>query len=150
MRTIHDPEKSVNATPRARGAGFTLIELMITVVVVAILASIALPSYQSYLVRASRQAAQGDLLELAALQEKIYLNSNAYASSVSAAYTGQSSGGLGRNPATTRDAKYNLAIITDGQSFTITATPVIGGAQAGDGNLSILSDGKRVWGSGTW
>ena len=66
--------------------GFSLIELMITVAIVAILASIAFPSYQSYTIRSSRSAVQSELLQLAGLQEKIFLNSNSYAVSVTAVY----------------------------------------------------------------
>ena len=52
------------------GKGFTLIELMIAMAVVGILTAVAWPSYQNYVIRSSRQAAQTELLQLANLQEK--------------------------------------------------------------------------------
>ncbi len=55
--------------------GFTLIELMITVAVVAILSAIAYPSYQEYVLRSRRVEAQSLLGEAAARQERAqYLN----------------------------------------------------------------------------
>lgn len=130
--------------------GFTLIELMITVVVVSILAAVSYPSYTQYVVRASRQAAQTQLVQLANLEEKIYLNSNAYAASVTAAYDGTSAGGLGSTGLTV-DSKYTITVSpAAGQSFTLTATPVAGSSQAGDGNITLSSTGAKTWGSTTW
>ena len=50
--------------------GFTLIELMITILVVAILASIAIPSYRQYVIRANRTAAQATMMEIATRQQQ--------------------------------------------------------------------------------
>jgi type IV pilus assembly protein PilE len=138
------------ANPRARG--FTLVELMVTVVVIAILAAIGYPSYIQYVVRASRQAAQVELTQMASLQEKIYLNSNAYAGSITAGYDGTSSGGLGNTTGTSKDGKYTYSILPAGanQAYTITATPVPTGAQANDGTITISSTGAKTWGSATW
>ena len=54
--------------------GFTLLELMITVLIVAILAAIAYPSYQSYLARAYRSEAYTALNQWANLQEQYFLD----------------------------------------------------------------------------
>ena len=58
--------------------GFTLIELMITVVIVAILAAIALPSYQNYIKRANIKAAQTDLVALSLVFENYYQRNLSY------------------------------------------------------------------------
>ena len=133
-----------------RRRGFTLIELMIAVALVAILAAVALPSYREYIKRSSRGAAQSELVELAAVQEKIFLNSNAYASSVTTAYSGSSTGGLGATTGRSRDSRYSFSTTVNGASFTLIATPVSGSTQTGDGNLSIDAQGQRTWGSKTW
>ena len=137
-------------TVRPGQRGFTLIDLMIAVAIVAILTRIALPAYQAYIVRASRQAAQSELVALANAQEKIFLNSNAYTASVTGAYTGQSSGGLGVTSGKTKDTRYTFSVAATATTFTLTATPVTGTPQAGDGNLTINEQNVRVWGSKTW
>ena len=142
-----------------RSGGFSLIELMAAVVIIGILAAIAIPSYQNHMVKASRAAAQTELLDLASLQEKIYLNSNCYTSSVTMAYNGTSAinncsavpvvttGGLSNTTGLTNDRKYTLAITTSGtqQTYTITATPVAGTTQAGNGCLTVQENSLRQW-----
>lgn len=59
--------------------GMTLIELMTVIVVVAILGSIAVSSYRSYLIRTHRTEARMALLRLQAAQEKFFLQNNRYA-----------------------------------------------------------------------
>lgn len=148
-----------------RSGGFSLIELMIAVVIVGILAAIAVPSYQSHTIKASRAAAQTELLELASLQEKIYLNSNAYTPNVTGSYNGSAAanntaaiGGLSRPASTTAgcgltaDSKYTLClnITAPSQTYTITAAPVSGQSQAGDGSITISENGQRLWGAVAW
>ena len=136
---------------RRRTAGFTLIELMMVVALVGILAAIALPNYSGYVVRSSRNAAQAELLELSAVQERIFLNSGQYTSSVSAGYTGLAAGGLGIASGRTKDARYTLGVTLSGtQFFTLTATPVSGTSQAGDGNITMTSAGARQWNGKSW
>lgn len=137
---------------RPNAQGFTLIEMMIVVAIVAILAAIALPSYQEHLVRSARVQAQAELLELSSLQEKIFLNSNAYCASVTAAYNATSAGGLGRTSGQTNDGRYDLSldITTPSQTYVLTATPLSSNSQADDGIISISESGQRIWGTTTW
>jgi len=59
--------------------GFTLIELMIAVAIIGILASIALPAYQQYVLRANRADAQAILMESAQFMERYFTTNNSYA-----------------------------------------------------------------------
>lgn len=132
--------------------GFTLIEVMITVAIVGILAAVAVPSYQQHIIRSARVQAQTELLDLAILQEKIFLNSNAYTANVTTNYTGQAAGGLGRTSGKSNDGRYDLTVAlgTGGQSFVLTATPDAAGPQRNDGVLSIAETGKKLWGAVSW
>ncbi|VXB45491.1 Pilus assembly protein PilE [Luteimonas sp. 9C] len=68
-------------TPTARSRfarGFTLIELMVVVAVVAILASIALPSYQDSVRKSRRAQAKADMVELAQRFERFHTVNNTY------------------------------------------------------------------------
>ena len=112
---------------RQRVRGITLLELMIVVVIVGILAAIAYPSYQEYVLRSHRADAQADLLELAQWLERRYTVNNQYSGTLPFNQTPRSGA-----------ARYNLTVtFPNNQSFTLTATPA--GAQAGDtcGTMTI-------------
>jgi type IV pilus assembly protein PilE len=74
--------KARSRATSARSRGFTLIELMITLAIVAILAALAYPSYSAYVVRSNRAAAEGYLLELSNLQQRYLLDKRGYAASM--------------------------------------------------------------------
>ena len=58
--------------------GITLLELMIVVVIVSILAAVAYPNYRQFAARAKRNEAKAMLLEVAAAQERFYLQNSQY------------------------------------------------------------------------
>ena len=58
--------------------GFTLIELMIVIVILAIIASIAIPSYSNYVKKAHIKAAQSDLVALSLVLENTYQRTLSY------------------------------------------------------------------------
>lgn len=72
------------AMPRLRRAGFTLIELMITIVVVAVLAAIAYPSYVQYVRRGKIVEALGELATLRVKLEQYYQDHRDYGSTAAA------------------------------------------------------------------
>jgi type IV pilus assembly protein PilE len=116
-----------------KSGGFTLIELMIVVVVVAILTTIALPSYQQYIRKANRSVAQQYMLDIASRQEQYRLDRFQYASSETA---------LNMSAPIEISGKYTFAISGNTSAsppdFTITATPQ--GIQVPDGGPLTLNN----------
>ena len=63
--------------------GFTLIELMVTMVIAAILLSIAIPAYNLYVLKSHRTDAKSALVDLASLEERYFSTQNTYTSNPS-------------------------------------------------------------------
>ena len=116
--------------------GMTLIELMIVVVIVAVLASIAIPSYRSYVLRTHRVEAKTALLNLAAAQEKFYLQNNTYAANSVLATAPPAGLGL---PATTENGWYTVAIAAGANAANFSATATAAGAQVADTDCATFS-----------
>ena len=123
-----------------RSRGFTLIELMIVVAVVAILASIALPMYQDQVRKGRRADAMAQLLTLAQAYERFYTSNNTYAGFWATVPPGQ------RQSPTQGTAFYALTSNEGVTTFVITATPLATGGQDADrcGALSINQAGLRT------
>lgn len=119
-----------------RQRGVTLMELLTVVVIIAILASISIPTYRNYLIRTQRAEGKTALLQLQAAQEKFYLNGNAYTDDV----TGASPDGLGL-PGNSETNKYDITVDlgADGQGYTAIATPAAGGGQEDDADCDTLT-----------
>ena len=61
-----------------QAAGFTLIELMITVAIVGILAAVAYPSYNAYIQKGERARAKAFMLDVAQKEERYFTSANVY------------------------------------------------------------------------
>ena len=130
-----------------RSSGFTLIELMITLAIIAILTAVALPSYQSHMVRAVRSAGQQYLLDLAQREEQYFLDVRWYAAGIAATST---AGMITMKVPDTVAAKYNNAVFTVPAqaanvvpTFVISLAPIAGGTVANDGMLVVNNLGQR-------
>ncbi len=136
---------------RVHQRGFTLIELMITVAVIAILAAVALPSYQEYVRKARRADAQSFMLEVAAKQQHFMVDRRAYSESLTDA---PASGGLGLTVPSAVGPYYDIELVADNgarpPTFTVTAKPK--GSQTAEkcGELELNHQGvKKAAGTGT-
>ncbi len=112
--------------------GFTLIEAMITLTLIAITLSLALPSYRGYVIRVNRTEAIETLLATTACQERIYTRTNAYAAN---ACGGNSSNSF-----------YTISVATSNgnQNFVATAAPQNTQAEDNCGSLTIDQTGVKT------
>jgi type IV pilus assembly protein PilE len=112
-------------------SGFTLIEIMIVVVIVAILASIALPAYQDYVMRGNRAEGRAAIATVAQQLERCFTRTNSYNDADCNFATGNTESGL-----------YTVAINPHtATTYTITAAQQFSDDECGD--LSLQHDGTR-------
>jgi len=133
---------------RSKASGFTLIELMITVAIIGILASIAFPSYTSYLARARRADARTQLLLVTQLMQRFYTANDRFDLDRAGSATSAASAFLAsanRSPVDgTKLYDLNFASISS-TAFTAQMVPDPNGSMASDkcGTYTITSAGLR-------
>ncbi|WP_248796090.1 type IV pilin protein [Pseudomonas sp. MWU13-2105] len=112
-------------------SGFTLIEAMITVAIVAILAAIALPAYSSYITKSNIKAAQADLVALSLNLENYYQKQLAYPVSTASGITSIQCALIGNpTPCTapssgwqpSQSSLFSYSISSTATTYTVTAT----------------------------
>lgn len=118
-----------------KSRGFTLVELMIVMVIVAILAAIAVPSYRESVKRGNRRAAQSAMMEIVNREHQYFIANREYATEAELGYT----------LAPEVSANYDFDIVVDAgppPAFTVNFTAIE--SQVSDGDLSIDSQGVRT------
>ncbi len=131
---------------KQRQRGVTLIELITVMVVVAILASIAIPTYRNYLLRAHRSDAKAALLQVQTAEEKFLLQQNTYTANVTAAAP-NGLGLLAKSESSYYDIGVALTNVGGVPGYTITAAPAAGGGQADDtkcASFTLNEQGTRT------
>lgn len=116
--------------------GFTLIEIMIVVLIVAILAAVALPAYQDSVRKGRRASAQGFLMEVAQREQQYFIDSRTFTADLA---------DMGITVPDDVADYYTITVELDAgppADFTVVAAPKTG-PQAVDGKLTIDRSGKR-------
>jgi type IV pilus assembly protein PilE len=133
--------------------GFTLIELMITVVIAIVLLAIAIPSYRSFVIKGARADAKSRMLDIAQMEERYISNQIppaylSYASSATAqgfpSFSGDNFG------ARKYDISVSAGTVAEGltgsinSSYAIVATPANGFSDPTCGTLRLNSLGVKT------
>lgn len=111
---MSQPERYVNRYPRP-ARGFTLIELMVVISVVAVLGALAVSTYRSYILRTNRTEARMALLAIQVAQEKYFLQNNQYAPDIATVIAAPPAG-LGIN--------LTAGGVTSGGNYTISFSAI--------------------------
>lgn len=128
------------------GAGFTLVELMIVIVIVAILLTVALPTYQDSMRKGRRADAKAGLMDAANRQERFMLDRSTYTVDMREL-------GFASDPALSEEGHYSIDVkAPDGDCpiatcYVLTASPVAGGLQSDDtwcSRFILRSTGART------
>lgn len=137
-----------------KSQGFSLIELLIVLTIVAILASIAIPNYRQHIVRARRDDAKAALVDLATRLEQFYVSHHSYAKATIGSGTDTDVLANFFSP----EHFYQLKIIKQTETrFIIEASPIKNQAKAdtqcasfrlnelGEQSVTGASDSKACW-----
>jgi type IV pilus assembly protein PilE len=134
-----------------KSAGFTLIELMITVAVIGILASVALPSYTEYIKKGKRAEARAEILKADGWLERYYTENNRFTNNTANDKNSIFESRFTTVPSSSSGsaANYDIAISVTAVAYTVTATPT--GSMAGDGcgtytktNIGYITSGGEA------
>lgn len=124
-----------HTTHLRRESGFTLIELMITVAIIGILASIAIPSYQEYIQRSHRSNARNTLIQAMQWMERAATSTGSYPLSAN----------IPAGLLVVDGARYTVTpTVSTTAAYTFTATPA--GSQVNDrcGNFVLDQANRRT------
>lgn len=118
-----------------RTEGFTLIELMITLIISAIVSTFAYTSYNNYIVKIRRNDGKIALLDLSIQMEKYFFYHNTYATATIATHTATDI----KNTNLSDNGFYHMSIIKQNNHFYTLQTTAIGIQYSYDSECKILT-----------
>ena len=135
MQLTSGNHAGVPSARRQLRSGFTLIEVMMVVAIVAILTAIAIPNYFQFIARGHRSEARATLTQAAQWMERWRTERGTYVGAALPA-------ALTRSPAAGTQM-YGIGVVSAANTYTLTATAQ--GPMAGDGcgNLTLDNTGQR-------
>lgn len=129
----------------SRMRGWTLIELMIVLLVVAVLLAIAYPSFSEQIIKARRSDGHALLVEAAQRQQQFYTANRLFTATIG-------NGGLSLDSSSS-EGYYTLSVSLNGDPQTYVLTATRAGSQTNDskcGDLTLTHQGVKGIINGTW
>ena len=120
--------------------GFTLIELMVVVAIIAILAAVAIPNYNDHVRKSRRADAKVAVAQTAQRLERCYVDNNTFV------YDAADAPSCPQN-FTTGDGYYTISVNASPTAYSITALPTSKGGQDADSQcnqLTLASNGTKT------
>ena len=129
----------IRSSDRTSISGLTLVEVMVTLAIIAILAGLAYPQFNGYMLRAHRADAKAILMESAQTMERIFTTNNTYAGFAVPS-------NVSPKGATGNAIRYNISFPAPATASAYTLQAVPTGAQANDtcGTLTITNTGAQT------
>ena len=125
--------------------GFTLVEIMIALLVLAILVAIAIPSYERYKIKVNRVAAQAEMVEMGSVLQQYLISHRTYAKT-NTNFVELSDLNLATQlPRHEKVPLYNVSLTATALTWQLTASPIDATRQANNGILVLNSKGYRCW-----
>ncbi|MBC7162512.1 MAG: type IV pilin protein [Immundisolibacter sp.] len=134
---MNDPIPAPVSVPKRRNSGFTLVELMIVVAIVAILAAVAYPSYRGFVMRANRSDGKTALMRMAQNMERYFTVNNTYVGATLASDPPAVTDVWGST--VSPDGFYTLSLDPDPTATQYTVKAVAQGTQARDTQCATLT-----------
>jgi type IV pilus assembly protein PilE len=123
----------------SRTIGFSLIELMVTVLIISVLVAIAIPSYIDKVRKSRRTEAKTVLLDLAGREERFFNTNNQYSLLPSDLGYGATAAAF---PMQVGSGYYDVNVVLNAGpplGYTLTAYPVAGSDQAKDTHCTLFT-----------
>lgn len=144
------------SSARFKHTGFTLLELLVVLTIVAVLSAIVLPLYTQFSERSYRVEAQADLMNCGQAMERWSAMNFTYLGAadedgdeVSDGVASESDEGpLGLDlcrAASAEQARYDVFVEATATTYVLTAAPLAQGPMADDGEMTLDSAGNRTW-----
>ena len=126
-----------------RTRGFTLVELLVALAIMAIVSAVAIPIYTQYSIRTQRTNAEKDLMMCAQSMERLASRNFTYAGLVG---PGADTGAVTANICSPSTTMYTITVqAADANTFTLRATPIAGTVVASNGMLEVDASGTQRW-----